>query len=84
VTLATAPEPIDPRVRLREMPASAVAAIRYSGFWSQANYAEHLDQLKAALRAADVRWTGEPVYSRYNAPWTPWFLRRNEIWLRLA
>jgi hypothetical protein len=84
VTLATAPEPIDPRIRLREMPAGAVAAIRYSGFWSQANYAEHLDRLKAALRAADVRWTGEPVYSRYNAPWTPWFLRRNEIWLSLA
>jgi SOUL heme-binding protein len=84
VTLATAPEPIDPRVRLREMPASMVATIRYSGFWSRANYAEHFDQLKAALHAADVRWSGEPVYSRYNAPWTPWFVRRNEIWLGLA
>ena len=26
---------------------------------------------------------GEPTWARYNSPWTPWFLRRNEIWLAL-
>ena len=83
VTLATAPEPLDPRVQLREVPASVIAAIRYSGTWSQANYDEHLGTLQSALRAAQVRWTGEPTLSRYNGPMTPWFLRRNEIWLRV-
>ena len=83
VTLASAPEPIDPRVQLREVPGGRVAAIRYSGFWSQANYDEHLRKLEAALRAAQLRWTGEPTFSRYNPPFTPWFLRRNEIWLTL-
>jgi hypothetical protein len=33
---------------------------------------------------ADLAWTGEAVYSRYNPPFTPWFMRRNEIWLHLA
>jgi hypothetical protein len=83
VALATAPEPIDERVKLREVPANRVAVIRYSGFWSEANYNEHLALLQSALRAADLKWQGEPIYSRYNAPFTPWFLRRNEIWLRL-
>jgi hypothetical protein len=83
VTLATAPEPVDPRVELREVPGGLVAAIRYSGTWSQANYDEHLERLKAALQAAQIRWTGEPTLSRYNGPMTPWFLRRNEIWLAL-
>lgn len=83
VTLATAPEPLDPRVQLREVPAGRVAVIRYSGFWSQANYDEHLGKLQAALRAAQLPWTGEPTLSRYNPPFTPWFLRRNEIWLGL-
>jgi SOUL heme-binding protein len=32
---ATAPEPIDPRVQLRVVPAGAWAVIRYSGTWSQ-------------------------------------------------
>jgi hypothetical protein len=83
VTPETAPEPIDPRVQLRLVPASNWAVIRYSGTWSQANYLEHLDELKAALQAADVATQGEPVLARYNAPFTPWFLRRNEIWLAL-
>ena len=81
VTLASAPEPLDPRVTLREVPAQRVAVIRYSGFWSEANYAEHLARLRSVLKAADVSTVGEPVFSRYNPPFMPWFLRRNEIWL---
>ena len=83
VTLASAPEPIDPRVQLREVPGGRVAAIRYSGFWSHANFEEHLGKLQAALCAAQLRWTGEPILARYNPPFTPWFLRRNEVWLTL-
>lgn len=84
VTLATAPEPLDTRVRLREVPPAVVAVIRYSGFWSTSNDDEHLSKLQSTLKAADIAWTGEPVVSRYNAPFIPWFMRRNEIWLRVA
>jgi len=83
VTLASAPEPLDPRVQLRLVPAGQWAAIRYSGTWSQSNYDEQLALLKAALDAAGVATQGEPVLARYNGPFTPWFLRRNEIWLAL-
>ena len=84
VTVANAPEPLDARVQIREVPPSLVAVIRYSGFWSESNYKEHLAKLQEALRAADLPWAGEPIYSRYNAPFTPCFLRRNEIWLHLS
>jgi hypothetical protein len=83
VTLDTAPEPIDQRIVLRQVPPMRVAVIRYSGFWSDANYNRHLAQLEETLRKAGMKWSGEPIYSRYNPPFTPWFLRRNEIWLRL-
>jgi hypothetical protein len=83
VSLDTAPEPLDPRVQLREEPATLRAVIRYSGTWSQANYDEHLGKLRAALSAAGLEAVGEPVLARYNGPWTPWFMRRNEIWLAL-
>jgi hypothetical protein len=82
-TLESAPEPIDPRVQLRTVPQRRIAAIIFSGFWSEMNYTEHLNKLTAALRTAGVPWTGEPVYARYDAPGTPWFKRRNEIWLTL-
>jgi hypothetical protein len=83
VTLAAAPEPLDPRVRVREEPAALRAVIRYSGRWTQANYDEHLGQLQAALAAEGIATVGEPVLARYNGPMTPWFMRRNEIWLAL-
>ena len=81
LSLDSAPEPIDPRVQLRAVSGQRVAVIRYSGLWSQGNYDEHLAKLQAALRAASIAWTGEPMLSRYDPPFTPWFLRRNEIWL---
>jgi hypothetical protein len=84
ITTANAPEPLDSRVILRDVPPKRVAVIRYSGFWSETNYNEHLAQLQKGLRAATIAWTGEPVLSRYDPPFTPWFLRRNEIWLDLA
>lgn len=83
VSLATAPEPLDERVKLREMPAANWAVITYSGTWSQSNFDENLTALRTALKAADIATQGEPVLSRYNGPFTPWFMRRNEIWLAL-
>jgi hypothetical protein len=83
VTLDTAPEPIDERIILRQVQPMRVAVIRYSGFWSDGNYNRHLVQLEQTLRKAGVKWSGEPIYARYNPPFTPWFLRRNEIWLQL-
>lgn len=81
---ASAPEPLDERVQLRAVVPAQVAVIRYAGAWSAANDEEHLARLQAALRAADLAWSGEPVYARYNAPFTPGFMRRNEIWLHLV
>ena len=84
ITVANAPEPLDTRVMLREVPPQRVAVIRYSGFLSESNYNEHLVKLQSGLSTAGVSWTGVPVFSRYDGPTTPWFLRRNEIWLQLA
>ena len=84
VTPANAPVPNDARIRIREVPARRVAVVRFSGFWSEANYAEHAAKLVAAMRAAGLQAAGAPVLSRYNPPITPWFLRRNELWIDLA
>jgi len=84
ITVANAPEPLDTRIQLLEVVPAKVAVIRYSGFWSESNYDQHFAKLKAAMRDADLMWTGDPVYARYDAPFMPWFLRRNEIRLHLS
>ena len=46
-TSETTPEPLNPAVKIRQVPAYRAAAIRYSGFWSEKNYREHLEELQA-------------------------------------
>src|SRR5579883_33733 len=82
-TRDTLPEPLDERVKIKAVPAARYAVIRYSGTWSERNYNEHLEELQQGVRSAGLRTTGSPLYARYNPPFMPWFLRRNEIWLRL-
>ena len=65
------------------MPGRTVAVMRYSGTWSQGSYRAHVQQLEADLAQQGLRWQGEPIWARYDPPWKPWFLRRNEIWLEL-
>lgn len=78
-TLDTLPAPNDPRVRLLKVDARTVAVNRYSGSWSQSNYDEHEEELLTALRNDGIETVGEPTLARYNGPFTPWFLRRNEV-----
>ena len=83
-TLETLPEPLDPAVSFRVVPARRVAAHTYSGTWSASRYEEHLATLRAALALAGLTAVGEPVWARYDPPFMPWFLRTNEILLELA
>ncbi len=80
----TLPEPLDPAIRFREVPARRVAALRYSGTWSEERYLEHLTALRAAMQKTGLRAVGEPVWARYDPPFMPWFLRTNEILVEIA
>ncbi|MBV2120328.1 MAG: heme-binding protein [Candidatus Thiodiazotropha sp. (ex Ctena orbiculata)] len=78
-TMETLPIPINSKVTLREVPPRRMAAIRYSGFWSESSYLEHKAELLQWIEEAGLTIAGKPVWARYNAPFTPWFMRRNEI-----
>ena len=78
-TLETLPEPEDPKVKLRQVPARRMAAVRYSGFWSEKGYLRYKWELESWIHAKGFTILGDPVWARYNPPFTPWFLRRNEI-----
>lgn len=77
--LATLPLPKDSLISLREVPAMTVASIEYSGFWSEDGYQSNRDKLQKWINENSFNVVGEPVWARYNAPFIPWFLRRNEV-----
>jgi hypothetical protein len=76
---STAPEPIDPEIRIRDVAAQSIAARRYSGRPSESNYRENEAKLLASLKDAGLVPTDVPRFAVYNPPFTPWFLRRNEV-----
>ena len=78
-TIETLPEPDDDRIGLREEKPKTVAVIRYSGTWSKKRYDDHEKELMNWISRKGWEADGAPVWARYNPPFVPWFLRRNEI-----
>jgi len=78
-TLETLPEPEDPKVTLRQVPARRMAVVRYSGFWNEKGYLRYKLELESWINENGLTIVGDPIWARYNAPFTPWFMRRNEI-----
>ena len=78
-TMDTIPNPTDPQVVIREIPAYRAAVIQYSGRWTEKNFQEHLALLQDWMVKSEIKAAGEPVWARYDPPFKPWFMRRNEI-----
>jgi SOUL heme-binding protein len=76
---ADLPTPNNPEVKLREVPAKKVAALRFSGFAGEEKVAAQTVVLNDWIRTQGLVAANTPQLARYNAPWTPPFLRRNEV-----
>jgi hypothetical protein len=84
LSLVTLPQPSHPQIRLRELAARTVAAIRFRGWWRPRTVKRYRQELEQWMRGAALEAAGEPVYARYNPPYVPPFLRRNEILMPLV
>ena len=80
----TVPTPSDAEVRIREQPAQRLAVLRYSGRWTQARFREQERLLLDWMARRGLKANGPSVYARYNAPFVPWPLRRNEVLIPVA
>lgn len=78
-TLETLPKPNNPAVTLREVPASRMAVIRFSGLTGEEKVAKKTTELMAWLAGKHITTKGIPELARYNPPWTLPFFRRNEV-----
>lgn len=78
-TLETLPKPQDERVMLVQQPGRLVAAVKYSGTWSRENYEQNKARLEDYIQANGLKQIGTEIWARYDPPFMPWFLRRNEV-----
>jgi hypothetical protein len=77
--VATLPAPSSAGVTLHEVEESYAAVVRYSGRWTESGYARREAELLEEIARAGLVVAGRPRYARFDPPWTPPFLRRNEV-----
>ncbi len=82
-TLDTLPRPDNSQIHLRPIPPSNVAALRFSGLVREPDIRRHTERLNAFLTIHRLEAAGAPALARYDPPWQPWFIRRNEILIDL-
>ncbi len=79
-----APAPSNPDVTITTLSPSRYAAYRFSGSNKPAASDAAAGKLLAWIESHHFATTGSPVFAYYNPPWTPGFMRRNEVLIRLA
>ena len=79
----TAPKPADGAVAVRELSGGRFAVLRFSGGRNAQHEVETLARLQTWVAAEGLKASATPVYGYFDPPWTPSFLRRNEVMLRV-
>lgn len=78
-TKETTPRPLDARVKIVDYPPRYLATLRFSGRWTNRAFESRSREMMNELQKAGIEPKGVPFSMRYNAPFTPWFMRRNEV-----
>lgn len=81
--LDTTPEPLDDRVKILEMPERNLAVLRFSGRWTSSLFEKKTKELLEEIKKAKIKTKGDVFSMLYNAPFTPSFMRRNEVAIEL-
>ncbi len=82
-TLATAPIPVDPAIKLAEMPSKKLAVLSYTGGLSEQRIKEKSTELTSWLTEHNYMLLNPAQSAAYDPPWTLPFLRRNEIHIEI-
>jgi len=83
-TIQTAPLPTNPSVRLVHQPKKRLAVIKFSGRATTHQVRKFTEELLTVLKTNGITITGETLLMRYNSPFTPGFLRRNEVAVEIS
>lgn len=82
-TMETLPRPNNPAVTLREVPRQRFAVLKFGWYATEDRAAKKIEKLKGHLTRDGLVAAGEPIVAQYDPPWTPPFMRRNEIHIPL-
>lgn len=82
--LQNVPQPNDQSVKIKNNTDLKVIVITFSGLFSDSNIKENEMKIRNYIKEKGLKIEEYAIYAGYNAPWTPWFLKRNEVLFRLV
>jgi hypothetical protein len=77
------PKPLDGTVKVQVLPVGRFAVLRSSGGRSSQLESKSLAKLKAWMEEQKLGGSPAPIYGYFDPPWTPGFMRRNEVMLQI-
>ena len=77
------PQPISSRLKIVPVDEHYAAAIRFSGGWNERRFAAKGEELVSAVKAAGLEPIGSVYWARFDPPYKPAFLKRNEAIIRV-
>jgi hypothetical protein len=83
VAAAGAPKAKRDDIAVQTRPAGRFAAYRFSGSWGAERAASARQKLADWIAAEKLQPIGDPQMANYDPPFTPAFLRRNEVMMRV-
>ena len=84
MTMQNLPTPNNPQVKLVPLKPASFAAIRFSGMAREADIQRQTKLLQDYMAARSMKAAGPASLARYDPPWTPSMMRRNEIMIPIA
>ena len=82
-SLDTLPQPNDANIRLREVPAARVAALRFSGSLNERLVTKKTSELTEWLKQKNLHPKSTAASCQYNPPWIPGPFRTNEVMVNI-
>lgn len=84
MAISDVPVPSNARVSTQHVAAHEAAVMKFGGGWNGDRFQENGDILQKKVREAGLTAVGNVYYARFDPPWKPWFLKRNEVLIALA
>jgi hypothetical protein len=83
MSIADVPVPHNARVSAVHVAEHNVAAVKFGGGWNGDRFQENGELLLNKVHKAGLTPVGNVYYARFDPPWKPWFLKRNEALVAL-
>ncbi len=82
-TLESIPKPVNPEVKLRQIPGKLVAVNTFTGFNTVSRVQAKTDELRVWIGQKNWKALGQAQLARYDPPWTLPMFRRNEVMIEV-